>query len=408
MTRPFRRALLLLVATTTAAALAGWVQPAAHGDRHRDAQWPLQRLDAAEAWRLSQGAGVTVAVLDSGVDADHPDLAGRVLPGADFVAGRGDGRRDLDTARKHGTAMAAMIAGDASDRAGTAGLAPAARILPIRVHDAQRPVPSEAMARAIRYAVDHGAGVINISLAGPAPLPGEEDAVRYAQQRNVLVVAGAGNSGSAGNPRLYPAAYPGVLAVAAVDARDRPWPHSQRGPQIVLAAPGVRVGSPGPEGYGLASGTSDASAYVSASAALVRSRFPRLTAAQVAHRLTRTATGAGRWDGRVGYGVVQPVAALDADFPELPLPAAGPLSARPGVRWPSEESLPWGALGALASALGLFVLVTLVALVLRYRQHKQRSQREAEAARGAERPAGDEAARITAVAGPPPTSTPPS
>ncbi|KWW98202.1 hypothetical protein TH66_18320 [Carbonactinospora thermoautotrophica] len=351
--------------------------PDAAADRVRDGQWALQRLEAEKVWRITRGEGVTVAVIDSGVDASHPDLVGQVLPGADFGDGRtGDGRRDLDREKYHGTSMAALVAGRADDRAGIAGLAPGVKILPVLVHDGNSGMGPGVLAKAVRFAVDKGAKVINISQATTFTDVVTEDAFRYAFEKDVVVVAGAGNNGDTVNQVLYPAGYPGVVAVSAVDVNGRIWPRSQHGKQVVLAAPGVGIYTPSPNGkYASANGTSAATAYVSAAAALVRARYPHLTAGQVINRLIKTAHGAAQgWDEYYGYGIVYPYRALTADIPDGP--RENPLLNRPGVTWPSgytpqaagdqgarDESSAGGVLVVLALA-GLGVLVLVVVLVV--------------------------------------------
>ncbi|MEW2226776.1 S8 family serine peptidase, partial [Streptomyces sp. NPDC007044] len=227
---PARRLLGALTSLAAgAAALALAAQPAA-ADAVRNADWALSALHAESAWRTSQGAGVTVAVLDTGVDATHPDLTGQVLTGKDMV-GFGAGRGDRSWAR-HGTGMAAIIAGHGhgpGHDSGVMGIAPKAKILPVRViledKDPQRSKArtskGNALPDGIRWAVDHGADVINLSLgddsATAAPVAAEDEAIRYALGKGVVVVASAGNGGEEADRSSYPAAYPGVIAVAAVD-----------------------------------------------------------------------------------------------------------------------------------------------------------------------------------------------
>ncbi|MFE0630322.1 type VII secretion-associated serine protease mycosin [Streptomyces sp. NPDC058864] len=300
----------------------------AHADAVRDADWALDALHAQEAWQRTKGAGVTVAVLDTGVDGTHPDLSGRVLEGKDMV---GFGARRGDSAwARHGTGMAGIIAGHGHGPGGSdgvLGIAPEARILPVRViledKDPQRKkartTRGSALADGIRWAADHGADVINLSLGDDSrtahPEAQEDDAIQYALRKGVVVVASAGNGGEQGNRASYPAAYPGVIAVAAVDRYGSRAAFSTRRWYAAVAAPGVDVVIADPnrryyEGWG----TSTASAYVSGTAALVRSAYPRLSPAQVKRLLEDTArsTPAGGRDDAVGYGLVDPAAALKA------------------------------------------------------------------------------------------------
>jgi type VII secretion-associated serine protease mycosin len=292
------------------------VLPAAgpvYADAIRDEQWQLGALDAAAAWRYSRGAGVTVAVVDSGVDATHPDLVGQVLPGLDLVSG-GDGRRDPVG---HGTTVAALVAGRGDDQRGVVGLAPDAKILPVRVLDEDnRYDDAIIVAKAVRWAVDSGARVVNLSLGGVGDSAALAEALDYAFAKDVVVVACTGNVGPAVTPDAvwYPAREPGVVAVAGLDHHDlnRLWPSSITGSATVLTAPAADLLGARPGGYWRVQGTSFASPLVAATAALIRSRWPEMSAANVVNRLIRTAGDlgpAGR-DATYGFGAVDPVAAL--------------------------------------------------------------------------------------------------
>ncbi len=269
-----------------------------------------------------------MAVLDTGVDGSHPDLAGQVLDGKDFIgfgAGSGDGSWAL-----HGTAMAGIIAGHGSGAdggEGVLGVAPEAKILPGRVilesTDPSRAKAREsrgtALADGIRWAADQGADVINLSLGDDSesahPEPSEDAAVQYALAKGVSVVASAGNSGDKGDRPSYPAAYPGVIAVAAVDQYGTHAAFSTRRWYATVSAPGVDIVVANPDRhYYIEWGTSAASAFVSGAVALVRAAHPGLSPAQVKTLLTDTARDApegGRDDAR-GYGTVDPAAAIEA------------------------------------------------------------------------------------------------
>ncbi|MFE5212435.1 type VII secretion-associated serine protease mycosin [Streptomyces sp. NPDC056600] len=306
------------------------LQPAtvAHADLIRDGQWALRELRAEQAWQITRGAGVTVAVLDTGVDADHEDLAGNVLTGKDLV-GFGAGPGD-DAWAGHGTAMAGIIAGHGhgwNHGDGVMGLAPEARIMPVRVileeSDPQlskaRRTRANALAEGIRWAVDHGADVINLSLGDDSksahPESEQDEAVQYALAKGVVVVASAGNGGESGNRVSYPAAYPGVIAVTAVDRDGKRADFSTRRWYATVSAPGVDVVTADPDGqYYEGWGTSAAAAWVSGAAALLKSEHPELTPSQVKRLLEDTAEDSpkgGRDDSR-GHGLVNPVAALEA------------------------------------------------------------------------------------------------
>ncbi|POM25635.1 Thermophilic serine proteinase precursor [Actinomadura rubteroloni] len=274
----------------------------APADQIRAREWHLTTIRAARAWRYARGAGVTVAVLDTGVDGRHPDLAGRVLSGPDLTGGkRRPGSRYWG---QHGTSMASIIAGHGNGtggRRGVIGVAPLSRILSIRVtwenddpvrRAGRSGLSRDTVAQGIRYAVDHGAQVVNMSLGG-GQLYGngsraEESAIKYALSRNVVLIASAGNDGATGNRRNFPAAYPGVIAVGALDQHGRLWKDSNHRPYVGVCAPGVEIVSAGPgSGYVVGSGTSPSSAIVAGVAALIRSRYPSLTPPQIKQALVQ-------------------------------------------------------------------------------------------------------------------------
>ncbi|MFF7973128.1 type VII secretion-associated serine protease mycosin [Streptomyces sp. NPDC007905] len=300
----------------------------AHADGIRAQQWGLSALHLDEAWRTTRGRGVTVAVLDTGVEADHPDLAGNVLPAKDMIE---FGAKPGDRAwARHGTAMAGIIAGHGHGPGrteGVVGVAPEAKILPVRViledgdsaRTKARTTRGNALAEGIRWAADHGADVINLSLgddsASAHPEPGEDEAVQYALQKGVVVVASAGNGGAKGDHVSYPAAYPGVIAATAVDKFGTRASFSTRRWYAAVSAPGVDVVIADPDHkYYEGWGTSAASAFVSGAAALIKAAHPGLTPAQIKRLLEDTARDApagGRDDSR-GFGMIDPAAALKA------------------------------------------------------------------------------------------------
>ena len=240
-----------------------------------DASWAQQRLGAQRANALADGSGVTVAVIDSGVDTSQPQLKGAVVAGADLLDIGGDGRIDCVG---HGTGVASVIAARPVQGSTFQGLAPGARILPIRVTErfeidggtTGRAAPAGAFAAAIRRAVDLGARVLNLSLVTNADDPELDAAVKYAIGKDAVVVVAAGNQAEQGDKTPYPASYPGVLAVGAIGADGRRTAASQTGPWLGLVATGDQVVTAAlPSGRTVQNGTSFAAPFVSAAAALV-------------------------------------------------------------------------------------------------------------------------------------------
>ncbi|WP_232109728.1 S8 family serine peptidase [Streptomyces buecherae] len=268
-------------------------------------------MSAEELWSVSTGQGVTVAVVDSGVDP-VPELRGRVVDEKNFAStpppGGGDGR-------SHGTAMAALIAG-AESPGGVQGLAPGARIMSLQTgyRDFTVGGSGEIWARAIRYAADNGARIINLSQTATGSLDRQmrelRAAVDYARKKGLLVFAGTGNDGATSNIPGYPSTFPGVVGVGAVDQSGKVAKFSTHGPQVTLAAPGVDIPARCKSGQGLCRnrGTSPATALASASAALIWSKHPTWTNNQVLRVMMQTAS---KPEGKVpskyiGYGIIRP------------------------------------------------------------------------------------------------------
>ena len=297
-------------------------------------QWALSFLKTNQLWQLSEGSNVTVAVVDTGVQPTA-GLIQALLPGADFSSGSGlstgNGQVDTDS-DGHGTGMAVLISGS-GDGTETQGLTKAAKILPIRVLSQQGPGIPFTLAPAISFAVNHGTRVINLSLGERADDPAIHAAIQSALDHDVVVVAAVGNDGSA-EPR-YPAAYPGVLGVGAIDESGAVWERSNFGSDVSIVAPGVHIyrdDNRGRQGY--SDGTSEATAYVSAAAALVRSAHPGWSAGQVVGALTSSADrpaamGSVTRDDHYGYGILDVLAALKLSAPPESAGVGGAASVSP-------------------------------------------------------------------------------
>jgi type VII secretion-associated serine protease mycosin len=373
--------------------------PAA-ADSVRDNEWALGALQVPQAWAMTKGEGVTVAVLDSGVDAGHPDLSGQVTAGPDLAGG--DARPGDPFWGQHGTAMASAIAGHGHGPAGGAGVigvAPAAKLLSVRVtwdnNDPIRNLPAAARAAAgatssnpvadgIRYAVDHGAQVINMSFGeaetSATGVAETDAAVQYAIGRGVVLVASTGNGAQTNNAAELPAALPGVIAVAATDRAGHRATFSTHQWTTSVAAPGVEViEAQAGGGYLVGDGTSPAAALVSGVVALIRSRFPKLTPAQVRDVLQRTASRpSGGYTEDLGWGVVQAAAALrmaSTVTPQAAVPQAAPGRSR--LLGGSRSGVPRVGLGAidvralavpLALLLGGGVLLLVAVLLVTIRR----------------------------------------
>ena len=291
-------------------------------DSIRDNQtWVLDMLNVPAAWSLSEGAGVTVAVIDSGVNPDVSDLAGSVTTGPDYT-GVTTPPSSPDWG-VHGTWMASLIAGHGHDggSSGIIGIAPSAHILSVRVipdrtdprygqyeHEQELRI-QQSLADGINYAVAHGAEVISMSIGYSAPSGTVRNALQQAYDHGVVVVASAGNSGDqAGSggegeaPESFPADFPGVISVGAVDSTGAVAPFSSDNLSVQVAAPGVSVPAQGRDGqYWWVSGTSPACALVAGVAALIKSEYPGLAPELVASALTSTTTErpAGGYDSQV-------------------------------------------------------------------------------------------------------------
>lgn len=354
-----RRASAVVSALGSLLLLGGAVAPAASADTMRDREWYLDRMQAAEMWKVSTGKGITVAVLDTGVIPSVSELTGKVLPGKNFVDPQLGAHIDVDG---HGTAMAMLIAGNGVNGQGVKGLAPDTHILPLTVfgstkESATNSVP--ALVAAIRHAADSEAKIINMSLGFEdyALVDGKkaqiQEAVDYAVGRGKLLLAATGNRGDKDNGVSYPSGSLGVAGIGAVDKASSVTKYSVSGPQVALAAPGEDIPIrcvDGKTGYCTSGGTSQATAIASASAALIWSKHPSWTGNQVLRVLMNTAAKPteGKVPSRyIGYGTVRPRLAVLGD-PGDPGPAdVNPLvAARTPKKSPSPSASKTGGSGS--------------------------------------------------------------
>jgi subtilisin family serine protease len=385
------RAALAVVAMLAGLAVVAGAQPAAAApaDQIRGSQeWVLDMLDVPAAWNTSQGAGVTVAVIDSGVVPDVSDLAGSVLTGkskneTDLGTGPGDAKWGV-----HGTWMASIIAGHGHGGGGSGitGVAPQAKLVSVRVipdkgdpgykkYDSE-PESSiqQSLAKGITDATRAGAKVISMSIGYSAPSSAVRAALQSAEQHGVVLVASSGNSGQndAQNangfaPVSFPAEYPGVLSVGAVNEAGAVASFSSDNLSVQVAAPGVNVPAQGRDGgYWLVSGTSPACALVAGVAALIKSRYPGLAPELVDKALASTArhgSGSG-YDAKTGFGTVDAAEALRA---------AGVLAAQRPGKSPVAASVTFGGRKAVpappvkprgSGQVIVFALLGLAALAL--------------------------------------------
>lgn len=360
--------------------------------------WSLQRVLLDELWQDTKGKGVRVAVIDTGVDDVNPQLKTAVdaKAGKDYLKPDKDGAGDDQRGKTdgtvdevgHGTKVAGIIA--ARPRAGTGfvGLAPEATIIPIRQNDEKNSGKSDTMALAIDHAVAKGADVINISQDTTQALSEDSamgKAVARALAANVVVVASAGNDGMDGKLKnTYPAAFPGVLAVASSDRNNERAEFSQSGTFVGVAAPGVDMVSTVPGGgQCVDNGTSFSAPYVSGVAALLRAKHPKWTPAQIVARIEQTAVRSvnGR-DNHVGWGVVDPVRALaDAPDPAPTAPTPDPAPPKPPAPEPAHLAMTETSqeraerIGTYALGVGgvLVAVVAGVATVIRDSRRRNRA-----------------------------------
>jgi subtilisin family serine protease len=274
-------------------------------------QWGLQRIGLPSAWDQTKGANVTVAVLDTGVDAAHPDLQGAVLPGYDLTGSPAG----TDDSKGHGSAVAGIIAARTNNHQGVAGICWSCSILPVKVLADDGEGSVDDVAQGIVKATDAGARVINLSLGGPAGSDTLDQAISYAVAKNVVLVAAAGNNGS--SAPFYPAANPNVVSVAATDETDRLYSWSDFGSWVRVSAPGCNPAPALAGNYAIFCGTSAAAPVVSGLIALAFSLRPDADQAQVVQAVTSgtdplSALPQGRIDAPATLSAIAPGTALPA------------------------------------------------------------------------------------------------
>src|SRR6478752_10763634 len=354
-TARYRRTASAVLATALAgiSVAAGLsLAPAAQADAYRDKEYWLADSGITKAWEVSKGAGVKVAVIDSGIDAQHPDLKGAVTGGYDASgSGQPDGQKSVGSKPEHGTLVATMLAGRGHQPAsaspspspgpavppdGIMGVAPEAQLLSVSTWlgsaNPSGKSDQDQIPEAVRWAVDNGAKVINISLGSTTPQwPQSWDAAfLYAEQKDVVIVAAAGNRVGGNTQVGAPATIPGVLTVAGLDRKNTASVDaSSQGISIGVAAPAENLvgGLPGGS-YAEWAGTSGATPIVAGVAALIRSKWPDMSAEQVINRIVSTAKDAGLpgKDPLYGYGILNAEAALKADVPEATVNPLGTIA----------------------------------------------------------------------------------
>jgi subtilisin family serine protease len=371
----FSRPVMPVIATVIAAVWVVAGNAPAFADQVRSQQWWLSKLDVGQAWQESRGGGVTVAVLSDGVDAAHGDLAGAVTVGPDFT---NSGETTSTFVGLQGTAIASLIAGrghGSGNSSGVVGVAPRAHVLSVRVtldpndpamdHAAVGAGLPDAIANGIRYAVAHHAKVIDLPVDPGEPNPiqvaalpippkqtmapeltgitaaaggssAEKAAIAYAVHKGVVLVAPAGDNGAGTDAANFPAAYPGVIAVGGFDQNFVKGSYSSQQSYVALTAAGTGViAASAHGGYTVVNSTSAASATVSGIAALIRARFPGLSAAQVANALTSSA-------------VFQPIGGSSSGSGSGTADAGRALAAAAAVAAPADQRAGAGAVSGAA------------------------------------------------------------
>ncbi|WJK33605.1 S8 family serine peptidase [Solwaraspora sp. WMMA2065] len=348
----------------------------AQADEIRDQSWHVEAMRLPEAHRITQGEGVTVAVVDTGVDASHPDLRDNVLAGADMYDRDSKGHVDR---RNHGTGVASLIAGHGhgpGSRDGVLGVAPKAKILPVAISSPTTDIiPPRNLATGINWAVNSGADIINVSLAGSSD-PTLEQAVENAYRRGVIVVAGIGNRSDVliGQP----ARSEWTIAVTGSGPNNSTSDFSIQAEQTHLAAPGVDLMQAGPDGqYFIGSGSSGATALVSGAFALLKARYPDEDQGKLFQRLVGTAYDAGPpgKDLDFGWGILDIHAALTTEPDDRASPRPSPTASDPVAYLPPEPGYEFGLdelIGMLIFFTILGTVVTGIVLLIRWLRRRAR------------------------------------
>ncbi|MBT2638036.1 MULTISPECIES: S8 family peptidase [unclassified Bacillus (in: firmicutes)] len=279
-------------------------------------QWNLPVIGTEQGWKVTRGnEDIEIAIVDTGVDLDHPDLRNRLVKGYNVI----DEKSEPDDDNGHGTHVAGIIASETDNNEGVAGMTWFSKIMPIKAMGAKGYGTTFDIAKGIVWAVDHGADVINLSLGNYQPSRVLEESVRYAYKKNVVMVSAAGNDGS--DQPTYPSAYPEVLSVSAVDYNGNRASFSNFGDYIDIAAPGVYIPSTYfNQQYAALSGTSMAAPHVAGLAALIKSANPDLSSSQVIRIIKNSAIDLGEQgkDSNYGNGLIDVNSALQEAGREKP------------------------------------------------------------------------------------------
>lgn len=340
---------ILAVSTCTAVGAA----PAARADSTRDQSWWLTSLRIAEAHRITKGKGVVIGLVDTGIDRTQPDITGSLLPGVDIYTGKALPSGSAGYTEYHGTSMAGLLVGHghgAGRTSGVLGVAPEAKVLPVKITRSYGLGSAPQVARGMEWAISLGADVISLSIATPID-KSIEDAVRRAWNKGIPVLAGVGNEFGSGMMFVN-----GVIPVTAVDRKNQ-W---VKNTQVMyhsngVAAPGAQIPIASEGGYYTTTGTSISTALAAGTMALIKARYPDASISELYRRLRLTADDHGPpgRDTDFGYGLINPVAALTEKLPPSPspTPTASSTAPTPSAAASSGVSGPLLVTGAICLAI---------------------------------------------------------